>query len=251
MQAQRIVSLAPSITEILFALGLGERVVGVTELCDYPPEAKQKPKVGDHQISPERVVALKPDLVVAHDVLNVRVIPVLRRLGLRVLSANPNRFDKLYAFIRAIGHATGTARTAEQLVRTMQIHVARIRRKAPRRKPRMLFLISVEPLWASGRDTFAHELITLAGGQNVLANLVSGYKAVSLEVALGGAPEIILLAGPKPEAILNHPRWQRTPAVQKRHVYALNSDWVLRETPRSVKGLEQIATCIRRWLQTR
>jgi hypothetical protein len=89
MSAQRIVSLAPSITEILFALGLEQRIVGVTEICDYPPDARRKPKVGDYQISPEKVVALKPDLVVAHEVLNARVIPVLKRLGAARAACEP------------------------------------------------------------------------------------------------------------------------------------------------------------------
>ncbi len=246
MPAQRIVSLAPSITEILFALGLEPRVVGVTEVCDYPPEARRKPKVGDYQISPEKVVAQKPDLVVAHDVLNARVIPVLKRLGLQVLSANPNEFRKLYAFLRDIGRATGSEAAATRIVRAMQARVARVQRRAPSRPPRTLFLISAEPIWASGRDTLAHEMITLAGGRNLMAQAFSNYKAVSIESALGGAPELILLAGPTPEAIMNHSRWQRTPAVRHRHVYALNPDLVLRETPRSVDGLEQIAQCVRR-----
>jgi len=245
MSAQRIVSLAPSITEILFALRLEPRIVGVTEVCDYPPAARRKPKVGDYQISPEKVVALKPDLVVAHEVLNARVIPVLKRLGLRVLHANPNRFEKLYAFIRAIGEATGTQREASQLTRAMQARVARVRGQSPKRPPKALFLIGVEPLWAAGRDTFADEMMTLAGARNTLARTVSGFKAVSLETALGGAPEVILLAGPKADAVLGHPRWQRTPAVKNRRVYELNPDWVLRESPRSVDGLEQIAQCVR------
>ena len=245
MSVQRIVSLAPSITEILFALGLEPRVVGVTEICDYPPAARRKPKVGDYQISPEKVVALKPDLVVAHEVLNVRVIPVLKRLGLRVLHANPNRFEKLYAFIRAIGAATGTARAATQLVSAMQARVARVRRQSPKRPPKALFLIGVEPLWAAGRDTFADEMMTLAGARNTLARTVSGFKAVSLETALGSAPEIVLLAGPNADAVLRHPRWQRTLAVRNRRVHELNPDWVLRESPRSVNGLEQIAQCVR------
>jgi len=244
MGAKRIVSLAPSVTEILFALRLEPRVVGVTEVCDYPPEARRKPKVGDHQISPEKVVALKPDLVVAHEVLNARVIPVLKRLGLRVLSANPNRFEKLFAFIRAIGEATDTAREAAQLVRMMHARVERVRQRAPLRKPRSLLLISVEPLWAAGRDTFADEMMTLAGARNTLAASISGFKAVSLETTLGSVPELILLAGPKADAILQSPRWQRTPAVKNRRVYELNPDWVLRESPRSVNGLEQIAQCI-------
>ncbi|MCX7992119.1 MAG: cobalamin-binding protein [Fimbriimonadales bacterium] len=246
MQAQRIVSLAPSITEILFALGLNEKIVGVTEICDYPPEAKRKPKVGDYQISPEKVVALKPDLVVAHEVLNMRVIPVLKRLGLRVLSANPNQFSKLYAFMRAIGRATGSEREAERIIRSMQERVAQVRKQAPRQPVRTLFLISVEPLWASGRDTLAHEMLTLAGGRNLMANAFSNYKAVSLESALGSAPELILLAGPKAQVILSDPRWGRTPAIRNRHLYELNADFVLRETPRSVNGLEQIARFVRK-----
>ncbi|MCS6919874.1 MAG: cobalamin-binding protein [Fimbriimonadales bacterium] len=246
MQAQRLVSLAPSITEILFALGLAPTIVGVTELCDYPPEAKRKPKVGDYQISPEKVVAQQPDLVVAHEVLNSRVIPVLRRLGLRVLSANPNQFSKLYAFMRDIGRATGSEQAAARIIRSMQARVARVQRRQPQRAPKTLFLISVEPTWASGRDTLAHEMITIAGGRNLMAGAFSNYKAVSLETALGNAPELILLAGPKPEAILDNPRWQRTPAVRNRQVYALNPDLALRETPRSVDGLEQIAQCVSR-----
>lgn len=245
MGAHRIVSLAPSITEILFALQLEPRVVGVTELCDYPPKARRKPKVGDYQISPEKVVALKPDLVVAHEVLNGRVIPVLKRLGLRLLHANPNRFEKLFAFIRAIGGATDAVREAEQLVRTMNERVERVRRQAPARRPEALFLISVEPLWAAGRDTFAHEMMTFAGARNALASTISGFKAVSLETALGSAPELVLLAGPNSDSVLKNPRWQRTPAVRNRRVYQLNPDWVLRESPRSVKGLEQIAQYVR------
>jgi iron complex transport system substrate-binding protein len=245
MSAQRIVSLAPSITEILFALGLEPRIVGVTEISDYPPAARRKPKVGDYQISPEKVVALKPDLVVAHEVLNARVIPVLKRLGLRVLHANPNRFEKLYAFIRAIGAATGTERAATQLVNAMRARVERVRRQLPKRRPSAIFVISLEPLWAAGRDTFADEMMTLAGARNALAAAFSGFKAVSLETVLGGAPEVILLAGPKADAVLGHPRWQRTPAAKNRRVYELNPDWVLRESPRSVSGLEQIAECVR------
>jgi iron complex transport system substrate-binding protein len=245
MSAQRIVSLAPSITEILFALGLEPRIVGVTEICDYPPAARRKPKVGDYQISPEKVVALKPDLVVAHEVLNARVIPVLKRLGLRVLHANPNRFEKLYAFIRAIGAATGTERAATQLVNAMRVRVERVRRQLPKRRPSAIFVISLEPLWAAGRDTFADEMMTLAGARNALAAAFSGFKAVSHETVLGGAPEVILLAGPKADAVLGHPRWQRTPAAKNRRVYELNPDWVLRESPRSVNGLEQIAECVR------
>jgi iron complex transport system substrate-binding protein len=241
--AQRIVSLAPSITEILFALGLGERVVGVTALCDYPPEARTRPKVGDANISPERVVALKPDLVVAHELLNSRVIPTLRRLKLRVLSANPKDFDKLFAFILQIGEAAGVPERAAKLVRQMKQRMAKVEQQVARRRarPRVLFLISVEPLWASGRDTFADDLIRRAGGINALGAQMQGFHPISLETALASRPEVIILAGPKRAAILNDPRWRNTPAVQRRSVYEVNPDIYLRESPRLIDALEQLA----------
>ncbi len=242
-EARRIVSLAPSITEILFALGLGERVVGVTALCDYPPEAKRKPKVGDANISPERVLALKPDLVVAHELLNSRVIPVLRRLGVRVLSANPNTFEKLFAFIVQIGRAAGVPRRAEQLVRQMKARMERVQRRVQRirARPRVLFVIGLEPLWASGRGTFADDLIRRAGGTNALGSTMQGFRAISLETALACRPEVIVLAGPKKQAILADPRWRPTPAIQRQRVYEVNPDLYLRESPRLIDALEQLA----------
>ncbi|GBC92961.1 Vitamin B12-binding protein [bacterium HR15] len=244
--ARRIVSLAPSITEILFALKLGERVVGVTALCNYPPEARSKPKVGDANINPERVVALKPDLVVAHELLNGRVIPVLRRLGLRVLSANPNTFEKLFAFIRQIGEAAGVPERAEQLVRQMQARMKRVQQRVARTRsrPRVLFIIGVEPLWASGQGTFADDLIRRAGGVNALGSQVRGFRAISLETALAAHPEVMILAGPNRAAILNDPRWRNTPAVQRGHVYEVNPDIYLRESPRLIDALEQLASLL-------
>ena len=244
--ARRIVSLAPSITEILFALGLGERVVGVTALCDYPPEARAKPKVGDANISPERVVALQPDLVVAHELLNGRVIPVLRRLRLRVLSANPNTFEKLFTFIRQIGKAAGVPQKAEQLVRQMKGRMQRVEQRVAHRRlrPRVLFVINVEPLWASGRGTFANDLIQRAGGTNALGSQVQGFRAISLETALTSRPEVIVLAGPNRAALLNDHRWHSTPAVQHGRVYEVNPDIYLRESPRLIDALEQLASLL-------
>ncbi len=244
--AQRIVSLAPSITEILFALGLGERVVGVTAMCDYPPSARAKPKVGDANISAERVVALKPDLVVAHELLNGRVIPVLRRLGIRVLSANPNTFEKLFAFIQQIGNAAGVPEQAVELVRQMKTRIQRVEQKVARvrSRPRVLFMISVEPFWASGRGTFADDLIRRAGGINALSAQVQGFRAISMETALACRPEVIILAGPSRATILNDARWRNTPAVRKGQVYEVNPDIYLRESPRLIDALEQLTTLL-------
>ena len=245
---QRIVSLTPSNTEILFALGLGERVVGVTELCNYPPEARNRPKVGDANISVEKVVALKPDLVVAHDLLNARFIPVLKRVGLRVLSANPNTFAKLFEFMRAIGQATDTTERAERLIRALNQRIERVRAQARRltRRPKVLFVIAIEPLWASGRGTFADEMIHIAGGTNALRASVQGFKAVSLETAIASNPDLILLTGGEPDALYRNRRWQGVSAIRRRQVHQVNPDIFLREGPRLVDALEQLADLVRR-----
>ncbi len=246
-KVQRIVSLTPSNTEILFALGLGERVVGVTELCNYPPEARQRPKVGDANISVERVVALKPDLVVAHDLLNARVIPVLKRVGLKVLSANPNTFEKLFEFIRAIGRETESLQNAERLTRSLRARIERVRRQAQglTRRPKVLFVIGLEPLWASGRGTFADEMIEIAGGINALRARVQGFKAVSLETALASNPDLIVLTSGAPETLYQDRRWRSVSAVRRRQVHTVNPDLFLRESPRLVDALEQLAQFIR------
>lgn len=245
---ERIVSLAPSMTEILYALGLGSRVVGVTALCDYPPEARQKPKVGDVNISPEKVVALKPDLVVAHSVLNARVLPTLQRLKLRVLSVNPNTFEKLFDFMLELGRVCAVEPQARRLVNRLQLRVRRVQQESSRRRsrPRVLFAISVEPLWASGRETFADSLIRLAGGQNALGATFAGFCAVSLETALTSKPDLIILTEKAKAVLLNDARWQRVPAVVKRQVYEVNPDIFLRETPRLVDALEHLARLIAR-----
>ncbi len=245
---ERIVSLAPSMTEILYALGLGERVVGVTALCNYPPEARQKPKVGDANISPEKVVALKPDLVVAHAVLNARVIPTLRRLGLRVMSANPNTFEKLFDFMLTLGRTCGVEPQARQVVSRLRARVTRVAASARkhRKRPRVLFAISLEPLWASGRETFADTLIRLAGGENALGRAFAGFRAVSLETALASQPEVVILTSEGKASLLKDSRWRRTPAVQKQQVYEVNPDIFLRESPRLVDALEQLAQILAR-----
>lgn len=243
---ERIVSLAPSMTEILYALGLGERIVGVTALCNAPPEARQKPKVGDANISVEKVVALKPDLVVAHELLNARVLPTLRRLHLRVLSANPNTFEKLFAFMLELGRVCDVEPQARQLVNRLNARVKRVQERAHRRKlrPRVLFAISVEPLWASGCETFADTLIHIAGGQNALGTAFTGFRAVSLETAIASRPDLIVLTQKGKANLMNDSRWRRTPAVQKKQVYEVDADIFLRESPRLVDALEQLAHLI-------
>lgn len=251
-EARRIVSLTPSNTEILFALGLSSKIVGVTEYCDYPPEARKKAKVGDVNISAERVLALKPDIVVAHRFLNARVIPTLQRLKMRVIAADPRSFSELFAFIHLIGKETGATKEAEQLVKRMQSRLNRVavRVKRERIRPGVLFMTGIEPPWAAGKNTFPDDLIQKAGGRNVIEVKTNGFQAISMEALLAANPEVIILTGGSKETLLNHMLWKRTRAVQRKRVYNVDSDVFLRTGPRLVQAVEQLFILLHKMADT-
>lgn len=241
-QARRIVSLTPSNTEILFALRLGPKVVGVTEYCDYPPEARKKTKVGDVNMSVEKVLALKPDLIVAHRFLNARVIPALQRMKLRVISADPQSFAELFAFVKRIGQETGAHKEAERLVQRMQDTLSRIAVKVKREKtrPGVLFMTGIEPPWTAGRGTFPDDLIQKAGGRNVINVKTNGFQAISMETLLASNPEVIVLTGGNRKTLLGHPLWKKTRAAQRKQVYNVDPDIFLRTGPRLTKAVEEL-----------
>lgn len=197
----RIVSTAPSLTETLFALGLGDRVVGVTEFCRYPPEAAAKPKIGTF-IEPnfERILALKPDLVLV--VRNpVQLAEKLQRLGLRAVEIPQETVAEIIASIREIGRLTGTEAQARLVAGRVEAELDLVRRRAaglPRKK--VLFLIGRSPgtlqgMVGVGGGNFLDELIRLAGGQNVLASSPMPYPRVSVEQILAADPDVILDMG--------------------------------------------------------
>jgi iron complex transport system substrate-binding protein len=241
-EARRIVSLTPSNTEILFALGLGQRVVGVTEYCDYPPEARKKAKVGDVNISAEKVLALKPDLIVAHRFLNARIIPTLQRMKLRILAADPHSFDELYAFMRQIGQVTGTMREAEQIIKQMQTEAQSVSQKIKRQRsrPGVLFMTGIEPAWVAGRGTFPDNLIRKAGGKNVMTVKTNGFQAISMEAVLKADPEVIILTGGDKTTLFNHPLWKRIPAIKNGRVYHVDANLFLRTGPRLIMALKEL-----------
>ncbi len=198
---QRIVSTAPSLTETLYALGLGDRVAGVTEFCRYPPEAAAKPKIGTF-IEPnfERILALKPDLVLV--VRNpVELAGKLRRLGLNAVEVPQDTVSEILASIRRIGQLTGAEAPARSLAARIEAELAAVRSRAaslPRR--RVLFLVGRSPgtlqgMVGVGPGTFLDELMRLAGGDNVLASSPIAYPRVSMEQILAADPDVILDMG--------------------------------------------------------
>ncbi|MGC8758614.1 MAG: ABC transporter substrate-binding protein [Bryobacteraceae bacterium] len=197
----RIVSTAPSLTETLFALGLGNRVVGVTEFCRYPPEAAAKPKIGTFlEPNLERILALKPDLVLV--VRNpVQLAEKLQRLGLRAVEIPQETVAEIIASIREIGRLTGAEAQARLVASRVEAELDAVRRRAaglPRKK--VLFLIGRSPgtlqgMVGVGGGNFLDELIRLAGGENVLASSPIPYPRVSMEQILAADPDVILDMG--------------------------------------------------------
>ncbi|MCS6950455.1 MAG: helical backbone metal receptor [bacterium] len=248
---RRITSLTPGITEVLFAIGAGKQVAGVTSYCDYPPEVKRLPKVGDMRTNVEAVVALQPDLVVADGILNRRYIPTLERLKLPLLVVTPKSWQEVAQMIRLLGAATGHEQQAETLAQRFQRAVQEARaRRVPTKKPTVLFALNVEPLpmWVAGRETFVDDMIQLAGGRNVAADGGTNYYPLSAEALLLRDPDVLLVALPNDRLapLYEHPVLKRLRAVQAKRVYSVDSNLFVRPTPRLLQGLEVLRSIIAR-----
>jgi iron complex transport system substrate-binding protein len=245
---RRIVSLTPGNTEILFALGLKGRIVGVTEYCDYPAEARALPKVGDVNISLEKVIALKPDLIVASASGNRMALERMERMQgspLPLFVVDPQNLSELYAAIRSLGQITGQQRQADQLVRSMQERVQRVQQRASRAKtkPRVLFVIQEQPLWVVGSGNFMDEIVALAGGQNVTRDAGKGFFAYSLEKVVVRRPEVIIAGRETGLSIRDKAVWRQMPAVRNNAIYTLGPE-AARPGPRLVNALEQLASLL-------
>lgn len=245
---ERIISLAPSNTEILFALGLGDKVVGVTEYCDFPPEAKQKEIVGGLTTPDmEKVVALTPDLILTTSIHEKRVLPELERQGLAVLALAPKTLDDVIGSIDIIGQATGHQELAEQLIKSMRQRIEAVAQRTAKiqERPRVFFIIWHNPLITAGRDSFISDLIEKAGGKNIFDDL-TGYPSINLEIVLERNPQFIIAPGHGKAAdssfqwVNSETRMKETDALKNGRVYEINADLVNRPGPRLVEGLEQL-----------
>jgi len=250
---KRIISWAPNVTEILFALGLGSRVVGVTSYCDFPAGAGRLPKVGSITAPDmERTLALHPDIVIGSRLNPAALFHSLHDFGIRSFAVDaPEDIGGLFAIIEAIGRITGSSEKATALNRSMRLRIERIRRLttglAASRRPSSLLIYQLDPLWTAGSDTFADEAIRIAGGANAAAD-VRGYSKYSLETVLARAPQVILVtpmnASDAPAArrrVMSYGPFRKLPAVRQGRVYAVNPDWIDRAGPRIILGVEQIA----------
>jgi len=240
---QRIVSLAPSNTEILFALGLGEKVVGVTDWCDYPSEALEKEKVGSYDTPDvEKIVALNPDLVLVAYGTTMDVINNLVGLGLTVFGIKTTDLDDLLDDIRTVGNITGEKVEALALTSEMESRIEAVTDETSEleERPSVFYIVWHDPLWTAGSETFIHELIEKGGGVNMCQN-ITGYTTISIEEVVARNPEVIIASEWSFEWAMNETSLNSTDARQNGRIYQGDDDLVQRPGPRLVEGLEWFA----------
>jgi len=250
-EPKRVVSLAPSNTETIYALGKGANVVGVTQYCNYPPEAKEKPQVGGFsKIDLEKVVGLAPDLVLATNLHAKSIVPELEKRGLVVVVVEPKNVSEVVSKMATFGKLLGASAQATQLSAQMQSRIDAVASKVAtaKTKPRVFYEIDAS-LYTPGPGSFIDDLLTKAGGANIAANAKGSYVQLSAEVILAQDPEVILLGdmlfGETPEKLKARAGWSNLTAVKNNRVVPIaNEDVVARPGPRIVEGLELVARAL-------
>ena len=250
----RIVSLVPSVTEIVFSLGAQDRLVGRTDFCDYPPAVRNKPSVGG-MVNPnlETLVALKPDLVIGTDEGNrEETFRQLERLRIPTYLVHANRIAETVDLIARVGELTGHRADVPRLTGEMLGRVEAVRRAvAPFPRPRVLYVLWPDPLIVPGRASILTELIEIAGGVSITAGDADAYPRFSLEAAVTRAPEVIILAdhstGASTAGRAAPEKWQRlvsVPAIRAGRLHSADLSILHRYGPRGPDGLETLARMI-------
>jgi iron complex transport system substrate-binding protein len=248
--ARRIVSLAPHVTEQLFAIGAGERIVGAVDYSDYPEAAKQLPRVGGYsRLDLEQILALKPDLIVGwQSGNNSQQLEHLEALGLSVYRSEPRRLEDIASGMERLGILTGSEATATAQAVQFRQRVAHLRRAAQGRAPRTLFYqIWDRPLMTVNGEHLINEVITLCGGRNIFAALPVLTPKVSTEAVIAADPEVIIASGmgeERPEWLDEWRKWPQLRAVKDERLYVINPNLIQRATPRLLDGVEQMCRLI-------
>ena len=249
----RIVSTAPSNTEILFAIGAGPQVVGVTTYCNYPPEAGKCDKVGGFSpksISIERIVGLRPDLVVTTGRLQQSLSEELRKLQMPTLSFDAKNLEDVIGNIRSIGQACGQSEEADALALKLNQRLLRVQERFAALpaddRPRVLLLLSEDMLMTAGPKTFAGQMLELAGGRNLFADVEQQFPRVSEEEIIKRNPSAVVLwamgnGAPPKEQLGKRPGWNQIDAFRNQRILAIDDDLLSRAGPRLFDGLEKMA----------
>jgi len=251
-QPERIISLSPANTEILFALELGKKVVGITNICNYPAQAQEKEKIGDYN-NPnlEKIIELEPDLILASHGNPTELIDQLERLNYTVVGLNPKNIDDIISSITMVGKITGNVKESARLTEEMEEKIEAVLSKTSslveNNKPRVLYVVWYKPLWTAGSGTFIDELIQKAGGINIAGD-VAGWPQISLETVLKKNPQVVIVGEGHPGGLVETVKREGvlwiTDAFKYNKIYTIDADIVSRTGPRIVDALEEMAKII-------
>lgn len=251
-EPQRIISIAPSNTEILFALGLEDKIVGITNYCNFPEETKNIEKIGEtFPLNLEKIVSLKPDLILAY-AGQLKEIPRLRELGLKVIVIEPLNLQETLKSIQMVATVGGIPEKGNILVENLSQRIDQIKTEVSNleitKKPKVFIGGIYETIWTPGEGTLFNELISLAGGINIAAGF-SGWTKISSEFIVKEDPDIIIIpiGAMNPgdelkikENIYQRPGWSNLSAVKTQKIFIVNEDLFFRPGPRLVDGLERL-----------
>lgn len=247
-EVTRVVSLAPSVTEILYALGAGELLVGRDSFSNYPAEAAEVPSVGtNYEPSLERILGLRPDVVFTATTANlVETVEAMERFSLSVFATRSDDLEELAETIRVVGRVVGRQDEADELLSQIERRLERVRVLREEREPvPALLVVWNDPLYVVGRETYTAELLDLAGGTNVAADAGAGFPKYSLERVLKRGPAVILIGSHEgPEGDIDPReywrRWPTLPAVENDRILKVDGDLVFRPGPRVVEGVWEL-----------
>lgn len=248
----RIVPLAPSLTEIIYYLGLGDKIAGVTNYSYYPSEALKKPKVGSYNdLNIEKIITLGPDLVIGtKDGNNPGIVDLLEQAKIPTYIVNPRNVVEVIETVRIVGRLCGIQEKAEHLARGLKTRLARIKAGVEKQKKPLVFLqINLHPIMTVNKNTFHHDIISLAGGKNMAADYSINYPRISIEEVIKRKPEIMIISsmdrgGMFEDAKQEWLKWTPIPAAKDGKVYLIDSDLIDRPSPRIIDGIEEMARLI-------
>ncbi len=244
--ARRIVTLAPHATELLYAAGAGDRLVGTVDYSDYPPAAKKVPRVGSYdRFDLEAISALKPDLIIAWESGNPAAqVAKLKALGLTVYATQPNRMEDIAGQLERYGRLAGSEAVADAAAAQFRQRLERLHRTYAGKPPvRVFYQIWINPLMTVGGPQIISDAIRLCGGENVFGHLPQMAPVVSVEGVLAADPEAIVATGmgdARPEWLDDWNKWARMTAVKRGNLFHINPDLMQRHTPRILDGAEQL-----------
>lgn len=252
---ERIISLIPSNTEIAYSLGLGRKVVGVSDFDNYPEDATKKEKIGGQEINLEKIISLKPNLVLAHASTahnSEAGLQQLKDVGIKVLVVNDaQNFDQVYDSISMVGEATGEAKKADEIIKGMKDKLADIKEKTKTIKEKKKVFVEVSPapdIFTPGKNTFMNDMISSINAENI-ANDQEGWVKIDQEAMIKRNPDVIITTYgdyvKKPtEQVLSRKGWENVNAVKNKQVIDVNSDRVTRSGPRIIEGVEDLAKAV-------